>query len=106
MAEVLKAKGVQLPSPVSMSTNDELIWTADTGRLMDGTMVGEIVAEKLEPATLIKSEIISRQDALIGLLYDAQTASEEMKSLKADIDREKERLESRPLSKIMASRKD
>ena len=66
----------------------------------------EIVAEKLEPATLIKSEIISRQDALIGLLYDAQTASEEMKSLKADIDREKERLESRPLSKIMASRKD
>ena len=66
----------------------------------------EIVAEKLEPATLIKSEIISRQDALIGLLYDAQTASEEMKSLKADIDREKERLENRPLSKIMASRKD
>ena len=50
------------------------------------------MAEKLEPATLIKSEIISRQDALIGLLYDAQTASEEMKSLKADIDREKERL--------------
>ena len=64
------------------------------------------MAEKLEPATLIKSEIISRQDALIGLLYDAQTASEEMKSLKADIDREKERLENRPLSKIMASRKD
>ena len=66
----------------------------------------EIVAERLEPATLIKSEIISRQDALIGLLYDAQTASEEMKALKADIDREKERLEDRPLSKIIASRKD
>ena len=46
MAEVLKAGNVQLPSPVSISTNDELIWTADTGRLMDGMMVGEVVAEK------------------------------------------------------------
>ena len=60
-----------------------------------------------EPDVVVPdTSIISRQDALIGLLYDAQTASEEMKSLKADIDREKERLESRPLSKIMASRKD
>ena len=66
----------------------------------------EIIADRLEPATLVKSDIISRQDALIDMLYDERTASEEMKALKADIDREKERLEDRPLSKIMASRKD
>ncbi len=66
----------------------------------------EIIADRLEPATLVKSDIISRQDALIDMLYDDRTASEEMKALKADIDREKERLEDRPLSKIMASRKD
>ena len=35
-----------LPAPVSITVNDELIWTSDTGRLMDGTMQGEVVAEK------------------------------------------------------------
>ncbi len=39
------------------------------------------------------------------MFYDEQTASEEMKILKADIDRNKERLETRPLSKIMVSGK-
>ena len=62
----------------------------------------EAVAERLEPATLIKSEIISRQDALIEMLYNEQTASDEMRALKADIDHEKERLEERPLSKIVS----
>ena len=65
----------------------------------------EAVADRLEPATLIKSGIIGRQDALIGLLYDEQTASEEMKTLKTEIDREKQRLDERPLSKITAFRK-
>ena len=41
---------------------------------------------------------------LIRMLYDEQTASEEMKTLKADIDRDKKRLEERPLSKFIASR--
>ena len=62
----------------------------------------EAVADRLEPATLIKSEIIGKQDVLIALLYDEETASEEMKALKADIDREKQRLDDRPLSKITA----
>ncbi len=65
----------------------------------------EQVADRLEPATLIKSEIISRQDALIDLLYDDRTASDEMKALMADIRREKERLDDRPLSRIAAARK-
>ena len=65
----------------------------------------EAVADRLEPATLIKSEIIGKQDDLIALLYDERTASEEMKALKEDIDREKERLEDHPLSKIAAFKK-
>ena len=46
MADILKAGGVVLPAPVSISVNDEIIWTSDTGRTMDGTMVGDPVADK------------------------------------------------------------
>lgn len=46
MKEILKAGNIVLPAPVSLSVSDELIWSSDTGRTMDGTMVGEIVAEK------------------------------------------------------------
>lgn len=46
MDEVLIARGERIPAPVSIAINDELIWTSDTGRLMDGLMVGEVVAEK------------------------------------------------------------
>lgn len=46
MKEILRAGDIVLPAPVSISVNDELIWTADTGRLMDGTMAGDVVAEK------------------------------------------------------------
>ena len=63
----------------------------------------EQVAASLEPPTMIKSTIISKQDELIGMLYDSQTASSEMKALKADIDREKERLDDHPLSRITAA---
>lgn len=38
--------GVGLPAPVSMSVNNEIIWTSDTGRLMNGIMVGDVIAEK------------------------------------------------------------
>ena len=66
----------------------------------------EIIADKLEPATLIKSDIIRRQDTLIDMLYDDRTASDEMKALKTDIDREKSRLEERPINRIMTTRKE
>lgn len=35
-----------LPAPVSITINDEIIWTSDMGRTMDGMMVGDPVAEK------------------------------------------------------------
>ncbi len=63
------------------------------------------VAASLEPATMIKSTIIGKQDALIDMLYDGDSASAEMKALKSDIDREKERLEGRLLSRITVPRK-
>lgn len=64
----------------------------------------EYVADKLEPATLVKNEIISRQDALIDLLYDDKTASDEMRALKADIEREKQRLDDRLFSRITSNK--
>ena len=65
----------------------------------------KIVSDRLEPSVLINSEIISQQDDLIALLYDEHTATDEMKALKADIDKEKERLDRRPISKIVAALK-
>jgi len=42
----LKVGTILLPSPVSMSVDDEIIWSADTGRTLSGDMVGDAVAEK------------------------------------------------------------
>lgn len=62
MKEVLRAGEIILPAPVSITINDELIWTSDTGRTMDGTMVGEVVAEKknisIQWGVLSEAEII------------------------------------------------
>jgi hypothetical protein len=46
MAEVFKARGVTLPSPTAVTINDELIWTAETGRLYNGAMFGSVIAQK------------------------------------------------------------
>lgn len=43
---ILKAGSVSLPSPVALSSNDEIIWSSNTGRTASGDMVGDIVAEK------------------------------------------------------------
>ena len=51
------------------------------------------VAASLEPVHMIRAELIGKQDELISMLYDEQSASNEMKALKAEIDRQKERLE-------------
>ena len=42
--EILRAGGIVLPSPVSLTINDELIWSEETGRTLSGLMVGEIIA--------------------------------------------------------------
>lgn len=43
---IIKADNVELPAPVSLKIDDEIIWSSDTGRTLDGTMVGDVVAEK------------------------------------------------------------
>lgn len=46
MADILKSGSTVLPSPTSISVNDEVIWSSDTGRLIDGTMAGDVITEK------------------------------------------------------------
>ena len=62
------------------------------------------LAESIEPSASIRSRIIDSQSELIDRLYDAQTAPEELKTLKAEIDRQKQRLARRPLSVVMKRR--
>ena len=57
------------------------------------------VAARLEPAYMIRADLIGKQDALIEMLYDEHAASDEMKRLKAEIERQKGRLESHVLIK-------
>ena len=57
----------------------------------------EKVAASLEPVHMIRAELIGKQDELIGLLYDEQSASDEIRKLQAEIDRQKERLENHAL---------
>lgn len=67
---VLKCGNINLPSPVKMSVDDEIIWSSDTGRALDGIMMGDVVAEKKnlgiewawlteQEATLIKNNLIA-----------------------------------------------
>lgn len=42
----LTAGGVEMPCPSSLKINNEIIWSAGTGRSSNGTMVGDVVAEK------------------------------------------------------------
>lgn len=41
-----KASGVGLPAPVKITSNDEIIWSSNTGRDDAGLMLGTVVAEK------------------------------------------------------------
>ena len=43
---IIKAGSVTLPSPVEISTSEEIIWSANTGRSTTGKMIGDVVAEK------------------------------------------------------------
>ena len=53
----------------------------------------EKVAASLEPVHLIRADLIGAQNDLIALLYDEQNATEEMKKLKAEIERLEDRLD-------------
>lgn len=43
---ILKAGDTVLPAPVSISVNDEIVWTSDSGRSLSAYMMGDVVAEK------------------------------------------------------------
>lgn len=43
---VLKIGDIMLPSPTDFSVSYEIIWSSNTGRVANGTMVGDIVARK------------------------------------------------------------
>lgn len=58
------------------------------------------VGQIAEPTAMIKNDLIERQAKLISRLYDADKADDETKALKAAIDADLERLESRPIAKI------
>ena len=58
------------------------------------------LAQRLEPTAMLKSGVIEKQEELIGMLYDEDAASAEMKELKREIDRDMARLrDRRPLLK-------
>ena len=62
------------------------------------------IADTLEPSTMIKDTIISKQEELISFCYDEDTATADMKKLKMDIETQKARLYARPLKKIVTTR--
>lgn len=43
---IIRSGDVELPAPVSIKVDDEIIWSSSTGRALDGTMLGDVVAEK------------------------------------------------------------
>ncbi len=53
------------------------------------------VEANLEPTLMVKNTIIEKQDALIGMLYREDSASEEMKALKREVDEKKAVLQKR-----------
>ena len=57
------------------------------------------IAARLEPASMIRADLIGKQDALISMLYDEKTANDDMKQLKAEIDRQKNRLDHHTLAR-------
>lgn len=61
--EILRAGGIVFPSPVSLTINDELIWSEETGRTLSGLMVGEIIAEKKNIS--IKWGFMTEEDMLL-----------------------------------------
>ncbi len=62
----------------------------------------EQVISRVEPSALIRNGIIDRQSRLIDMLYDEASATEEARALRKEIDRERHRLDERPLSKIIS----
>lgn len=63
------------------------------------------IISRAEPSTLIRISIMDKQERLIAMLYDEASATPEMREMKKEIDRDRLRLESRPLSKMVNLKK-
>lgn len=65
---ILWSGSTTLPSPVSISVNDEIIWSSDTGRTLSALMVGDPVAEKktisVKWGVLPESELLKIKNTL------------------------------------------
>ncbi|WAX05256.1 hypothetical protein AC844P1_00045 [Anaerostipes phage AC844P1] len=65
----LSCGGTDLPEPVELSTADEIIWSANTERSSNGTMVGEAIAEKktleIKWGILTEAEVKKIKDNLV-----------------------------------------
>lgn len=70
MAATLKAGNVLLPSPVNISTTDEIIWSSNTGRSASGETIGDVIAEKktvnINWGILKESELVVIKDNMIA----------------------------------------
>lgn len=68
--KILWSGDTVLPAPVSISVNDEIIWTSDTGRTLSGYMVGDPVAEKKNASfrwgILTEAEMALIKDTMIA----------------------------------------
>ena len=65
--KILWSGSIVLPAPVSLSVNDEIIWTSDTGRTLAGYMVGDPVAEK--KTVSIKWGVLTEQQEVLIKKY-------------------------------------
>lgn len=68
---ILTANGVALPAPTVIKIDNEIIWSSNTGRVSDGTMAGDVVAEKktvtIEWRVLQQSEVsVIKQNLIAG----------------------------------------
>ena len=59
---ILRCDNQELTAPVSIKVDDEIIWSSSTGRALDGTMLGDVVAEK---KTLSISWGVLQEDELV-----------------------------------------
>ena len=66
---------------------------ADMGQRLEAGR--EQIAARLEPTAMLKSDVIEKQTELIGLLYDEGSATDEMRTLKREIDTDLMRLQDR-----------
>lgn len=71
---LITANGAALPDPVSVSTDDEIIWSEDTGRTLSGLMVGDVIAKKKKISitwgVLSDSELATISNALIAGFFN------------------------------------